>query len=232
MNGIQIAIHAPLLGSPLGRGNCDKLPVSNATRGFLVFQLFRKVSTVMLVGVIALLVLAIACSAPDPTATPAPIPTPTVIPTATPAPSTGNWEQIEETDPIDDTTSIAIKLKASESALEFPNSSPVLQVMCATRPAGEDPIEAVAIGWGVYLGQENVKVDWRVDEHKAKSRHWGVVGDDGIVTFNQSWALKDLERADKITVRVHRDFSESLTAIWHVEGFAEAYKPVEEACKQ
>ncbi len=295
MKGIQIALHAPLSDKPLGRGNCDRLPVSNATSGFPVIFPFQKISIVAWFGVIVLLLLAIACSAPvsvptstplptytpyptatpqptytpyptptpaptatptpEPTATPTanPTPTPTPIPTATPTltpeptvtptptsvptitptpkPSTGEWEQFETTDPISDMHDTVIALRASESTLEFPYEDPLIWVVCQT-PSRGDPLLGVIISWEEYLGSDDTIVDWRVNDEPVSTREWVLVGDDTTLSFDTDRIVSDLLRADTITARVHRSFSNSLTAVWNVEGFAEAYKPVEEACKQ
>ena len=195
-----------------------------------MFQSFQNTSVFVLVGAIVLLVLAVACSTPAPTATPVPTPTPTAVPTPTPASATGNWfEKRDEKDPISDSTMISILLKASD--FEFSGQSPVIQAFCLEAPGDGTSLLGVAIDWGQFLGLDDPRVDWRVDDAEAKTWKWNLIGESGITT-QTGLLLADLKRANKITARVHRDFAESLTAVWHPEGFAEAYKPVEEACKQ
>ena len=227
MNGIQIAIHAPLSDSPLGRGNCDKLPVSNATKGFLLFQFFQSKCLVASIWLIVLPLLAVGCSAPAPTVTPVPTPTPTVAPT--PAPSTGNWVQFVDTDPITDEKETVITLVASESTLEFPYDDPLLFVQCRNLPRS-GPVLWVSISWNAYIGSRST-VEWRVNSETASEELWRSFGDSFTSSHKPKQIVSDLGQADKITARVTGSVA-SYTAIWHPEGFAEAFKPVASACGQ
>ncbi|MYC30494.1 MAG: hypothetical protein F4X65_10460 [Chloroflexi bacterium] len=137
----------------------------------------------------------------------------------------------EEKDAISGTYSIGIGIVATESTLEWPYDNPYLYVSCFGA-SGDNPLFAIVISWHEYLGNENPEVSWRLNEESASTERWFLVGDDGVRTTEPRQLVLDLLRADKITARVHRDFSDSLTAMWLVEGFAEAYKPVEEACGQ
>ncbi len=88
------------------------------------------------------------------------------------------------------------------------------------------------IEWGEFLGSDDLIIDWRVDSKRAASpRVWRLSGDNSTaLLIEPSTYLRDVGRAEKITARVKRDFAESITAVWHPVGFAEAYKPVAEAC--
>ena len=234
-----------------------------------MYQLFQNNGAVALVGVIALLMLAIACGAPVtvptsiplptytpyPTATPqptyTPFPTPTPVPTATPTPtpvptatptptpeptaalSVGSWYLFEESDPITDLRVFGIGLQAAESTVEFPYDAPQIAVYCQDFPR-EAPETRVVIFWQEHLGSGHTDIDWRVDNERPRTRSWDI-RDDGTAPSSSTAVrniIEDLRRAHKISARVHRDFAESLTAVWEPEGFEEAYKPVEEACRQ
>ena len=81
------------------------------------------------------------------------------------------------------------------------------------------------------MGSEDWTVAaWRVDGEEAKIGTWDLLGDDTIKARNPSQLIRDLQEAEKIAALVHREFAESITAVWYPEGFAEAYKPVEETC--
>lgn len=230
MKGIQIALQAPLSGSPLGRCNCSKLPVSSATRGFLVYQLLRKYGAFTFFGVIGLLLLVLACSAPIPTSTPVPTLTPTAVPTPTPEPLTGNWIRNEATSPMDDSRMISIELLASEST----GRPPLLSVLCLVPPRGNAET-MVVIKWGAYLGFEDwTAAGWRVDSKNAQVGTWDLQDGDTIKAPNPAPFVRDLHSAEKIAAQVVQPSPphESVTAVWHTEGFTEAYKPVEEECKQ
>lgn len=90
----------------------------------------------------------------------------------------------------------------------------------------------VSISWGKFLGFDDPGVDWRVNDEPALTETWELFGDDSVYAPEVSQKLSDLLRADKITARVHRESSSTLTAEWKPEGFAEVYQPIYEACKQ
>ena len=191
-----------------------------------MYQPFQNAGAVALVGAIALLMLAVACSAPTPT------PLPTATPTSASAqePSTGNWRNVEYTDPISDNRLISIGLYASESTGVL-DKNPMLLVGCLIQSPGEISSRA-NINWDAYLGSDDPIVAWRVDDEEASTSTWDLLGDDVTSSPEIEQIVSDLLRANKITIRVYRDFAESLTAVWYVEGFAEAYKQVEEGCKK
>lgn len=228
MNDTSSVIHAPLLGSPLGRGNCDRRPRFNATRGSLVFHLFQNYGASIFVGIATLLLLSVACAAPTPTPAPTSTPMPTVTPT--PEPSTGNWIESEATSPMDDTRVIGVTLKASEST----GKSPLLRVLCLVPPRG-NPETSVVIEWGAYLGVEDwTPAAWRVDSEESQIEIWDLKDGDATKARNPAPFIEDLNRAEKIAAQVVRSAPphQGITAVWQTEGFAEAYEPVEEACKQ
>ena len=193
-----------------------------------MLQPFPKAGTLALMAALALLLmLAVACA---PAATPTPVPTVTPVPTATvvPTPDTGNWVREDFTDAIDDRGFLTVKLQASESTLTFPYDDPWLSVGCVN-PSSDNSQIAILILWDEYLGSGNPRVDWRVDSKPARTDIWK--GADEAIAKDKAYReVNDLLRAEKITVRVRRDFAENLTAIWHPAGFAAAYKPVAAAC--
>ena len=205
----------------------------NATRGSRVFQFFQNTSVVTLVGVVAVLVLSIACSSAEPTPLPTlrPEPTATPIPTVPPPPenSTGNgdWLFSDKRDPISDERIIFAMLLASDGTWPSYQTPPFISVSCT-----DDSFLSVSIVWGEFLGFDDRRVDWRVNDEPSSTESWELVGDDSVHALGVSQKLSDLLRADKITARVHRDSTSSLTAEWDTEGFAEVYRPVYEACGQ
>lgn len=170
---------------------------------------------------------------PVPTAIPDPTPTPVPTVTPTPTPTMGNWLAEEHTDPISDSVVKAVTLKASESDLSFPydDHHPLITVMCLVGK-DKDPAIWLAILWHEYLGSDDKILFWRVDREDAAMTTWTLFDDNSVVNYSPSQLIEDLTRADKITARVRRDFAENLTAIWHPAGFAEAYKPLAEACNK
>ena len=68
-----------------------------------------------------------------------------------------------------------------------------------------------------------------VESKPARTDIWR--GFDEAIAKDKAYReVNDLLRAEKITVRIHRDFAESITAVWHPAGFAAAYQPVAAAC--
>ena len=211
-------------------------------KGVPMYQPFQNAGAVTLLGAIALLMLAVACSAPTPTpsptatpaptatplptATPVPTPTPEGTPTPTPEPYTGNWIVFENKDAISDVRSVSLQLQASESR-GF-DATPFLVVSCFGQHLSESNLRA-SIYWNAFLGFDDPRVDWRVDAGGYSTKIWELSGSgDDTYAPRAKPIVSDLLRADKITVRVHREFAESLTAVWQVEGFTDAYK----ACKK
>lgn len=137
----------------------------------------------------------------------------------------------EYTDPISDSVVKAAILQASESDLSFPydDHRPAIFVMCLVGK-DKDPAIWLSIGWHEYLGSDDKILFWRVDSEDATMATWPLFGDNSVVNYSPSQLIEDLTRADKITARVHRDFAEAITAVWHPAGFAEAYKPLDAAC--
>ena len=205
-----------------------------------MIQSFRCNGIFTFAGVIVFLVLAIACTAPTPT----PVPTPT----PTPEPSTGSWVSVGSKDPMTDEGSAGIALESSESTPEYSLDEARLFVGCPDTSADAATV-SIIIGWNEYLETSNeilqgqLFVDWRVDGEDSTSWWaWDVINDTGTMAttsevseeYNPLRLIEDLKRAEKITARVYHGsgWDKELTAVWYVEGFAEAYKPVEEACKQ
>ncbi len=201
-----------------------------------MLQLFPKARILALIAALALLTLAVACATaaiPTPAPTNTPVATATPVPTPTPSPDTGNWTSENWKDPIDDGAFLTIQLQATESTLDFPYDEPRLSVGCRQFPGVSVGIGMIVL-WDAYVGSGPMEVDWRVNGEAAKTTYW--LGRDEATILpisheldNES-LLTDLRRADKITLRLRRDFAESITAIWHPVGFAEAYKPVAAAC--
>ena len=204
-----------------------------------MYQPFQNAGAVALLGAIALLMLAVACSAPTPTplptatpaptatplptATPVPTPTPEGTPTPTPEPYTGRWIVAEDTDPITDARSVSLLLRASEST-GFYDLMPYLSVICLGQHLSESNLLA-GVYWHTFLGFDDPVVDWRVDSGVASTGIWELSGS-GETTYapRAKPIVSDLLRADKITARVNSGPSGSLTGVWQVEGFTDAYK--------
>lgn len=157
---------------------------------------------------------------------PTAIPTPTLPPPPEHSTGSGKWLLSDKKDPISDERIIFALLRASDRRLSRHQTSPSIVVAC------ENNVLEVAIYWGEFLGFSDLKVDWRVNDEPASTETWSLFGDDSVYAPEVSQKLSDLLRADKITARVHRDSSSSLTAEWEPEGFAKDYQTIYEACKQ
>ena len=198
-----------------------------------MFHFFQHTSVVTLVGVVAVLVLSIACSSAEPTPLPTlkPKPTATPIPTVPPPPENstggGNWLFSDSRDPISDERIIFAMLLASDGTWPSYQTPPYISVSCTA-----SSFLSVSIHWGEFLGFDDRRVDWRINDEHASTETWWLIGDDSVYAIEVSPKISDLLRADKISARVHRDSTSSLTAEWDTEGFAEVYRPVYEACNQ
>ena len=190
-----------------------------------MLQIFPKATILALIAALALLLmLAVACAS---AATPTPVPTP----------KTGNWISSDRTDAISDSRVLKIALTAVESTSI---THPTIEVKCVTGP-GYSPRFMFHINWKEFLGSDIPKVAWRVNTASALTEEWRLDGDSLTAPIPQIEKLDkyldsfiaDLTVADKITARVYfyrGRFTDSITAVWHPAGFAEAYKPVAAAC--
>ena len=191
-----------------------------------MLQLFPKATILALIAAFALLMLSVACAS-------------AAVPTPIPTPKTGSWLSIDRTDAISDSRVLGITLMAVESTAR---THPTIEVICVTKP-GSSPRFMFHINWRKFLGSDIPKVAWRVNTASALTERWRLDGDSLTAPIPQLENLDryldsfiaDLTGADKITARVYfyrGQFAESITAVWHPAGFAEAYKPLDAACNQ
>lgn len=192
-----------------------------------MLQIFPKATILALIAALALLMLVVACAS---AAAPTPVPTPT--------PNIGKWRFSEQVHDVFGVRVVKITLNGFVRVNpEEPVPIPVIEVQCAPLPGQSTPL-TLSIDWKEYLNPAHSEVAWQVDNASASTEKWRIVKRrttpppellDGFIA--------DLKRASKITVRgyFHPWTSTSLTyrtAGFDPAGFAEAYKPLDEACNK
>ena len=136
---------------------------------------------------------------------------------------TGKWTVDKKTDPIDDSKTVNIFLKADSGGSKF--GKPIMLVARCDSNKTE-----VYIDWQTYLGSE-AKVTLRIGTNDAKTSKWTLKSDKQR-SFNNSPidTLKEILIADKMVAQV-APFNQSLyTAVFNTSGLDEAIKSLREAC--
>ena len=166
-----------------------------------------------------------------PTPTPEPTPTPTSIPTPTPSP-TCRWIVSEDTNPIDDTITVAAVLIAEEG--EGTYGDPVgLIFRCKSN------LVEVYIGWNSYLGSDNPIVTTRIGNESAASNSWSISTDNTTTfwpglyqhrTLTDEAFIEKLMTVDRFVAQVIPYNENPITAVFDLTGIEYAGQKVLDAC--
>ncbi|SMR77568.1 type VI secretion system-associated protein TagO [Marinobacterium sediminicola] len=135
----------------------------------------------------------------------------------------GKWAVNVETNPIDDSKTVTLLLKADEGQSRW--GSPV--AMIARCRSNETDLFIV---WNDYLGSE-ADVLSRVGTEKARTRRWSMSTDSKATFHPQPIAfLKSMMEADSLVAQVTPYNESPVTAIFDIKGLREAIKPLRETC--
>ena len=164
--------------------------------------------------------------APTPAPTATPTPTKTPKPTLTPLPQTGEWETTKSLDPLTDKPSITAVLKA--------NDKQRLGLILRCKNGEVD----LFITWGDYLGSDDPKVTWRIDDERPKTRSWSL-STNKAGTFYPSMIngitpgafIAQLAAADRFVVQVTPYNEGPVTAVFDLKGIDVIAPQVLELCR-
>lgn len=135
----------------------------------------------------------------------------------------GKWAVNVETNPIDDSKTVTLLLKADEGQNRW--GSPV--AMLARCRSNETDLFIV---WNDYLGSE-ADVLSRVGTEKARTRRWSMSTDSKATFHPQPIAfLKSMMEADSLVAQVTPYNESPVTAVFDIKGLSEAIKPLRETC--
>jgi len=135
----------------------------------------------------------------------------------------GKWEVFSETNPVDDTTTVALSLDADSGKSKFGKS-----VFFISRcKAGK---VQVYIGWSDYLGSE-ADVLTRIGKEKATTSQWAL-STTKESTFHPEPVkfLKSMEGQTSLVAQVTPYNESPVTAVFDISGFDVAVKPLKEVC--
>lgn len=147
-------------------------------------------------------------------------------------PAIGAWETHDSTNPVDDSETLMISLKASEGASST-GEPVVLIIRCQSKKT------ELFVNWNNYLGNDSGSPysDWkhvvvRVGTEAASSQQWGL-STDSQATFASGSdidLIKKMAKADRLVLQT-TPFSESpVTAVFQLKGMDIAVKPLAASC--
>lgn len=135
----------------------------------------------------------------------------------------GKWAVDVETNPIDDSKTVALVLKADEGNSRW--GRPIVMIArCQSNTTD------LFIAWNDYLGRE-ADVLSRVGDTKAQTRRWSMSTDSKAIFHPQPIAfLKSMMEANTLVAQVTPYNESPVTAIFDTTGLADAIKPLRETC--
>ncbi|WP_016899768.1 type VI secretion system-associated protein TagO [Pseudoalteromonas sp. PAMC 22718] len=136
---------------------------------------------------------------------------------------TGDWDVNVKINPIDDSKTVTLILKAETGESKW-NRPYALLVRCKSNETN------VFIGWSEYLGRE-ANVLTRIGSNKAVTQPWDM-STDSKATFhpNPITFLKEVLSSDKLVAQVTPYNENPATAIFNTAGLENAIKPLRETC--
>ena len=139
------------------------------------------------------------------------------------ASGSGKWSVDIETNPIDDSKTVTLILKADEGNSRW--GRPVVMIArCKSNTTD------LYIAWNDYLGSE-ADVLSRVGDTKAQTRRWSMSTDSKATFHPQPIAfLKSMMEANTLVAQVTPYNESPVTAIFDTTGLADAIKPLRETC--
>lgn len=135
----------------------------------------------------------------------------------------GKWDVHVEVNPIDDSKTVFLTLKADEGKSKW--KRPIyLTARCLSNKT------EVYINWDDYLGRK-VSMTTRVGNKKAVTSRWGV-SSDGKAAFHHKpiGLLKDMMEHNKFVAQVTPYNDSPVTAIFDISGLSNAIAPLRETC--
>lgn len=135
----------------------------------------------------------------------------------------GDWDVSVKVNPIDDSKTVTLILKA-ESGISKWNRPYGLLVRCKSNETN------VFIGWNEYLGRE-ADVLTRIGSNKAVTQRWDMSTDSKATFHPKPIAfLKEMLTTDKLVAQVTPYNESPATAIFNTTGLKNAIKPLRETC--
>lgn len=136
----------------------------------------------------------------------------------------GKWIIQEEINPVDDSKTVFIYLKADSGKGKYGDDI-IFVARCKSNKT-----EAY-INWESYLGRETTVLT-RVEDNKASSEKWSISSDNkSSFRKNPIAFLKSMQDANKLVAQTTPYNENPITAIFNITGIENAIKPLREECK-
>jgi type VI secretion system VasI family protein len=135
------------------------------------------------------------------------------------------WQASETRNPIDDTRTVYLELKASSGENQW-GTPPALALRCLSNRT------EVFIDWDTFVSSEVVSVTTRIDTQPAQRQAW-TVSTDNKATFlrgSKIAFIKQLLAADSLVARVTPYGDNAITAVFEMAGLPGQIGPLREAC--
>lgn len=136
---------------------------------------------------------------------------------------TGKWVVDNKKNPINDSRTVTLTLKADSGGTRF--GKPITLVARCESNKTE-----LLINWRAYLGSQ-ADVTLRIGAGDAKTSSWDV-SSDKQATYNRTPTemLKEMLAADKMVAQVTPFNVDPYTAVFNISGLDQAIKPLRETC--
>lgn len=139
--------------------------------------------------------------------------------------TSGPWTVSEETNPLDDTKTVAL-MNEAQSGLTSLGNRPTLILRCRSNET------EVYINWDEYLGSDRPVVTYRIGEASEQQRRWNPSTDDDATFYpgNHIALIKQLMKVDRFVARVQPYDESPVTAVFKMGNLQEQITPLREAC--
>lgn len=143
---------------------------------------------------------------------------------ATTITGTGAWQVSVKTNPLDDTKTVILTLKAKGARSKY-GESIYLGLRCKSNTT------QVYIRWNDYLGSE-ADVTTRVGTKRAKTKRWSISTDSQATFYPKNYIafIKELLAVDKFVAQVTPYNENPVTVEFDLTGLGNAIRPLRETC--
>lgn len=136
----------------------------------------------------------------------------------------GKWQVSVKTNPLDDTTTVALVLLADSGTSAW-GERVALVLRCKSNKT-----EAY-INWNDYLGSE-ARVTWRIGAEGAKTGKWGLSTDKEATfyPYDDIAFIRQLLAADRLVAQVTPYSAAPVTAVFDLTGLTNAIRSLQDTC--
>lgn len=145
--------------------------------------------------------------------------------------NSGSWTLATETSPIDDSTNVYLRVASNETIPgRFGTTSvrPILWIRCAENTT------SVFVNWRTYLGLNNTRILYRIDNEQAENRRWNIsTSNEAVGLWSGRASIPFIRRLlDRQTLLTQvTPYGESPVMVtFDISGLSDAIQPLRESC--